>query len=167
MRMLLLIFFVFNGLVGTQAQVDRYKALFMYKFIQGMEWPAGKVSSSYKVGVLGDYAVFSQLKTMTNDRAVKGKPIEVTQYTPGTSISNFTMLYVAHSKRNLFEELQKQAVSGSTVLITETPGLAQKGSFINFKLDAGKLKFEMNRSSFGEANVRVNGALESLAIIVQ
>lgn len=138
----------------------------MYKFVQGMEWPASKVSESYKITVLGDDAVYAQLKTLTNGRLVNGKRIEVSKYTPGTSLGSYAILFLAHSKRDLFEGLQKESISSSTVLITESPGLAKKGSFINFVVEASKLKFELNTSSFSSASVKVSNTLESLGTVV-
>ena len=103
---------------------------------------------------------------MIKGRFVNGKEIEVSKYKPGTPLENYVILFLGHSKRSLFENLQKEAVSSSTVLITETPGFAQKGSFINFNVESSKLKFELNKSSFNTSSVKVSGTLESLATIV-
>ncbi|MEM6358848.1 MAG: YfiR family protein [Bacteroidota bacterium] len=165
-QILSMLIFLCGHFTQSYGQVEKYKALFIYKFVQGMEWPVSKVSDTYKITVLGDDAVFNQLKTMIKGRFVNGKEIEVSKYKPGTPLENYVILFLGHSKRSLFENLQKEAVSSSTVLITETPGFAQKGSFINFNVESSKLKFELNKSSFNTSSVKVSGTLESLATIV-
>ena len=151
----------------ANAQAEKFKSLFMYKFLQGMEWPDGKVGDKYVVAVLGDQKIIDNLQVVLKGRNVKGKMVEVKNYVPGTSLTGVSVLFIANSKKDLFESLQKEAVSSSTVLIMESPGFGSKGACMNFVNAQGKLKFEMNQKIFDEMNIKVAGNISSLAIKVE
>ncbi len=150
----------------VQAQDEKFKALFMYKFAQNFEYPGGKLGDTYTIGVIGSEAMVSQLQTLTAGRKIGGLPIDVQSYTPGSSMRDIAMVFIAHRSRDLFESVSKQASNNSTVVVTETPGLGAKGSAMNFITNSGKLAFEMNVGSLDAANVKVSSTLRSLAILV-
>jgi hypothetical protein len=51
-------------------------------------------------------------------------------------------------------------------MITDKNGLGAKGSSINFKVVDNKLKFELNSKAIEASNLKVSGALSSMAIII-
>lgn len=150
----------------SNAQTEKFKSLFMYKFLQGMEWPAGKLGDKYVIAVLGDQEIINNLNAILKGRNINGKPIEVADYSPGTALTGTSILFISDKKKDLFESLKKEATSSNTVIITESPGLGAKGAFLNFINSGGKLKFEMNQKSFDQAKIRVSTSVSSLAIQV-
>ena len=151
----------------AMAQEAKYKALFMYKFIQNFEYPKGKIGDTYTIGVIGNDEVLNQLQSLTKGRKVNGKSIEVSRFTPGASMKNLCALFLSHKSRDLFGSLSKAALENSTVLISETPGLGKKGSPINFTTAQGKLAFELNIQKMQSTNVQVSASLKALALIIE
>lgn len=166
MRYLLTIIFLISFSFSSNAQIEKFQALFMYKFLQNFEWPASKVSNNYKIGVVGSDALKIELEKLVNGRSVQGKTIAVTNYTPGSSNKEFCMIFIGAKRKDLFESLNKSAISNSTIIVTESPGYAKKGAAINFITAGSSLKFELNSGSFSQANVKVSGSIKSLAVIV-
>ncbi len=156
-----------NGLLTGYAQEDKYKALFMYKFIQNFEWPASKNSGEYKVGVLGDNGIIDQINTLTAGRMVNNKAIKAVNYSQQESLDDYAIVFIAASEKDKLSSLSDQSVSASTVLISESPGSGKEGAFVNFIESGGKLKFEMNLSRFDKAGINVAGSIKSLAVLVQ
>jgi hypothetical protein len=52
------------------------------------------------------------------------------------------------------------------LVITDKSGLGEKGSGINFKTVDNKLKFELNQKAIEASNLKVSGALSSMAILI-
>ena len=151
---------------SSHAQIEKFQALFMYKFLQNFEWPVNKNADAFKIGIIGDDALKSELTKLVSGRTVQGKSINVTSYTPGSSTTSFCMIFLGDKRKDLFESLNRTSTSSSTIVITESPGLGKKGAAINFVTVGGSLKFEMNSSTFSSANVKASGSIKSLAILV-
>jgi len=61
-----------------------------------------------------------------------------------------------------------QKVSGKpTLIITDQPGLAEKGASINYITIDGAQKFEINRMNIEKAGLKINSFLLSLGIVIQ
>ncbi len=149
---------------STFGQESKYKALFIYKFLQNIDWPSDKVAENYTVGVFGDPEVLSQIKTLTAGRNINGKTIEVVDFSG--SMTGLNLLFLSKSNNDQFEALNKEASANSVVLVTESQGMAKRGAAINFINPGGKLKFEMNPASIAASGVTASGSIKSLAILV-
>lgn len=166
MRYILTFVFMVSFCLPGQAQIERLQALFMYKFIQNFEWPADKNSEAYNIGVLGDDAIKEELSKLVQGRSVKGKAITVADYTPGSATDTYCMIFLGDKKKYALESINQRSIDSSTLVITESPGLAKKGSAVNFITLGGNLKFEINPDTFSSAKVKASGSIKSLAIIV-
>jgi len=51
-------------------------------------------------------------------------------------------------------------------VITEAPGLASKGSGINFVMKDGKMLFELNKGKIEKNGLKINSKLIALAVLV-
>lgn len=166
MRHLITTIILFSISLSSTAQLEKYKAIFIYKFVQNLEWPAEKNSDSYKIGIYGKSELLDELKTLVSDRSVNGKPIEVLKYSINESSSDLCILFITDDYKDAVEALAKTAQGNSTVLIGESPGLAKKGAPLNFVEQGNSLKFELNESRLTECNVKASGSIKSLAILV-
>ncbi|MEQ9404614.1 MAG: YfiR family protein [Cyclobacteriaceae bacterium] len=155
----ILIIISFQGL----AQDEKYQALFLYKFIQNLEFPEGKIVDDYKVGITGNNELRDQLITLTEGRKINGRGISITEYTPGDPISEFCILFLSNQDNDLVEALKEEALTNSVVLVGETPGLAKKGASLNFSRAQGRLGFEMNATRLESSNVKSSSSLKMMA----
>lgn len=160
------IFLLLTLSIGANAQIDKFKAIFIYKFIQSFEWPSSKVSGSYTIGVFGNDGLYSELSSLSDGRLVNGKSIEVVKYTSGDTSSDLCMLIVSENNKNMLGVLKTEAEKNSFVLVGESPGSAIEGASINFVSNGSNLKFELNEESLNKCNVRAPSSIKSLAILV-
>jgi hypothetical protein len=75
-------------------------------------------------------------------------------------------LYIDKSKSGEFEAANEKVKGKGTLVITDKSGLGEKGSAINFKTVDNKLKFELNQRAIEASNLKVSGALSSMAILI-
>jgi hypothetical protein len=54
-----------------------------------------------------------------------------------------------------------------TLIVGETPGFAANGGIINFKLEGGKVRFEINAAAAEREQFHISSKLLSLAQIVK
>jgi YfiR/HmsC-like len=166
MRLLVVTIFLFALTPkSAHAQEDKFKAIFVYKFLQTIQWPAGKPMDKYLIGVVGSGAMKSELTALATVKKVQSKDIVVETYNP-VRATQYHIVYETKDASQETEKLSQEAVKNSSVLITESPGLSSSGSFLNMIVSGGKIKFEMSRQRFADAKVKTSKELEMLAVMV-
>ncbi len=150
----------------TWAQKEKYHSIFIYNFSKYVKWPDSSNSGSFVIGVLGKSAIQKDLKAMAASKKVNGMPIEIKFFNSSSEIKDCHILYVAQSESNKMDEINAITQEQSILVVTDKPGLAEKGADINFIEVDGKIKFELNQHHVEARGMKVAGSLASLAIMV-
>lgn len=79
-------------------------------------------------------------------------------------VSDCHVLYIDKSKSNDFDLVNNKLKGRGTLVIADKNGLGEKGSAINFKMVDNKLK--LNQKAIEASNLKVSGALTSMAILI-
>lgn len=141
-------------------------AAMLYNFIKYVQWPNEAEGGEFVVGVMGEDDVYNTLKTWYDGKPKGSKKYVIKKLASAGEASSCQVVYLGKGKSKEFENI-KNSISGKSVLtVTDGNGLGQKGSAINFKVVDGKLKFELNQATVTSANLKVAGALTSMAIII-
>ncbi len=141
-------------------------AAMLFNFIKYVQWPDDGSGGEFVVGVIGEDDVFNTLKAWYEGKPKGSKKYSIKKLTSGAETGNCQVVYVGKGKSKEFEVV-KNTVSGKPVLtVTDGNGLGQKGSCINFKVIDGKLKWELNQSTFSNSNLKVSNQLSSMSILI-
>ncbi len=164
-RVLLLAALVASTML-TFAQETKYKSLFIYNFTKHIGWPANDKSGDFVIGVVADNQIYNTLQEITQGKMAGSQKIVVKYFKEPEEINSCHILFVAArvSGENKFNEILSRTQGTSTLIVTERSGLAEKGSTINFVIQEGKMKFELNNSKASESNLVVSNYLKSVAI---
>lgn len=145
-------------------QVDyKYHSLFIYNFTRYIKWPDGAMGSEFVIGVIGRSGITEHLEKMAQSKNVNGKPIVIKTFKNADEIVDCHMLFIPDNYSNKFDEIRTKLSGKYTLVISEKPGLAQKGSDINFVVNNGKWNFEMNQASTDSRNLKVSSELSKFA----
>ena len=148
-------------------RLTSFKAVFMYNFIDYVQWPEETSADVFKVGILGKSPVEGPLREIARKRGAGSRKIQIDVFADIEQLQVCNMLFISSSFASQLEEVLDQLNEKSTLTISDTPGLANKGSAINFVLAKGKLKFEINRRRLYDAGLQVSSQLLKLAILVE
>lgn len=167
--------FVFAVLVLTFASVSQSVAqrpmheihsMMVYNFMKYVNWPSSSTQGDFVIGVMGDDDVYSTLNQWYSGKPKGSQKIVIKKINNAAEAKTCQVVYMAKGKSNAFGELKSTLNGMSTLVITDKPGLGQKGSGINFKTEGGKLKFEMNQNAIAKANLKVSSQLSGMAILI-
>jgi len=162
----LFLFVAAQGMAQTERPTHELHAMMVFNFIKYIQWPNEGEGGEFVVGVMGEDDVFTTLKSWYDGKPKGTKKYVIKKLTSAAEASECSVVYLGRNKNREFENI-KNATTGKPVLtITDSGNLGQKGSCINFKVIAGKLKFELNQSSVTGANLKVSGQLASMAILI-
>lgn len=162
----LLILFLGVGLQAQERATHEVHAAMIYNFIKYVQWPNEAEGGDFVVGVIGEDDVFNTLKTWYDGKPKGSKKYVIKKLAGAAEAASCQVVYLGKSKSKEFETIKNSVAGKSILTITDGNGLGQKGSCINFKVVDGKLKFELNQAMVGSANLKVSGALSSMAIVI-
>ena len=169
MKKILLIFFLMMAIFSvSHAQKEKYQSLFIYNFTKYIKWPDSYNSDKFVIGVLGNSAIFTSLNEMAlaKKKTGSGLVIEVKKYSSVDEIDGCNILFVSQNAIDNLGQIESRTSTKPILVVSDSPGMATKGSVINFVELDGKMKFELNESkAFGKGLI-VSGSLTSLAILI-
>jgi hypothetical protein len=152
--------------------VDEYvvKAAFLYNFAKFVEWPPETFKTDkdpIRICVLGQDPFGRALGDVVGGKTVVGRALVITEISNVSQSIECQMLFVSSSERKrlraIFAELRMRGV----LTIGDTEGFATQGGIVNFKLEDGRVRLEINVEAAGQAKLRISSQVLNLAQIVK
>jgi hypothetical protein len=156
-----------SGKVLAQAGDYKFHTMYIYNFTRYIQWPNNYQSGDFVIGVLGTSPITAQLKAIAMKKMVGTQKIVVKNYRTVAMIDNCHMIFIPNAESKNLNTVKEKVKGKSTLIITERNGLANQGSGINFVLQNGKWKFELNTSEVNRRSLKVSSQLMRLAIPTQ
>ena len=152
--------------------LDEYqvKAAFLYNFAKFVEWPPEAFKTAKDpilVCVLGHNPFGNALEETIHGKSIAGRAFAYRQVSDAESARDCQILFVGATEskhlRSLLENLKPMGV----LTVGEVQGFAADGGVINFKLDDGRVHFEINVDAAEQERLHISAKLLSLAQIVK
>ncbi len=169
MKRILLLFFLLMAVFETShAQKEKFQSLFIYNFTKYIKWPETYNEGNFVIGVYGNSNIINSLNSMvaSKKKTGSGSIIVVKKYDSIEEIDDCNILFISENTISNLIEIDVGTSSKPILIITDTPGMAKKGSVINFVEKDGRIRFELNESKASSRGLVVSGSLASLAIII-
>jgi YfiR/HmsC-like len=152
------------------AQSDRpiheVYSMMVFNFTKYVQWPDHDASGEFVIGVVGNADVYTTLTGWYGGKSRGTKTYVIKKFASAAEITDCHVLFIDKNKSNDFETINSKVKGKGTLVITDKNGLGEKGSAINFKTVDNKLKFELNQKAIEASNLKVSGALSSMAILI-
>ncbi len=168
---LVVIFIIINAVgitpeLKAQRPMHEIHSMLIFNFIKYIDWPDAAKSGDFIIAVYGDDDVYNQLNNFYSSRPIKGQNVQILNVNSVDELKNAHVIYLADSKSRDFEDLQLKFAGKPTLMITDKSGLGKKGAGINFKEVGGKLKFEINKASFDDGDLKISNQLVTMGIVI-
>jgi hypothetical protein len=132
-----------------------------------IRWPDDYLQEAFIITTYGEDKLNSALQQMAKmKQQLNGKPIQIKRCNAVNEIEMSHIIYVSPSKISDFQSILSKFTSQPVLIITEAPGLAEKGAAINFVEQGGKIKFELNERETDRRKLKVASQLKTLAILI-
>lgn len=153
---------------GTDSddRLNRFKAVFLYNFIDYLQWPSQHTTDTFKLGILGTSDIEMPLREIAQKKSAWGRPLQIDVFDSVGELHPCHILFISPEFSPHVSDLSLRLGDKGTLLVADTPGMAAYGASINFVLKKGKLKFEVNRKSLERAGLKASAQLLKLAILV-
>lgn len=163
-RSLVMLFCIIT-IENVNAQVSNYKAytLFVYNFTKYIQWPDGAIKNEFVIGVFGKSPITEELQKLGEMKKAGDKVIKIVELSEATLNSEVHILFVPEQKSNQIASILTALKGKPVLLVSDKPGLVEKGAGISFLSDHNNLKFEMNTNAIASQNLKSSKTLEALA----
>lgn len=169
MKKLIFVFaaFVFAGSATAQERpIHEVYSMMVFNFTKYVQWPDHTASGEFVIGVIGNANVYNTLNTWYGGKPRGSKTYVIKKFNSAADVTDCHVVFIDKTKSGEFETVNNKVQGKGTLVITDKNGLGSKGSGINFKTVDNKLKFELNQKALETANLKVSGALSSMAILI-
>ena len=156
-----------SGSVFSQDRpVHEVYSMMVFNFTKYVQWPDHAASGEFVIGVVGNADIYNTLNGWYGGKPRGSKTYIVKRFNSAAEVTDCHVIYIDKSKSADFDLVNDKVKGKGTLVITDKSGLGEKGSGINFKTVDNKLKFELNQKAIETANLKVSGALSSMAILI-
>jgi hypothetical protein len=152
--------------LAQERPIHEVYSMMVFNFTKYVQWPDHTAGGEFVIGVIGNNDVYKTLETWYGGKPRGAKTYVIKKFNSSAEVTDCHVLFIDKSKSGEFEAVNTKVQGKGTLLITDKNGLGAKGSGINFKTVDNKLKFELNQKALETANLKVSGALSSMAILI-
>jgi hypothetical protein len=148
----------------------RVKAAFLYTFAKFVEWPAPSFKGPddpIAICVAGQNPFGHMLEDTVSGKTLEGRFFVVRYLPDALQAGGCHILFVSASERKNVGAILESIRTPGVLTVGESEGFAMNGGVINFKLDSGKVRFEINPDAAAKAGLSIRSNLLSLAQIVK
>ncbi len=161
------LFFCLSAFTKTSNGQAQLQSMFIYNFIKLIDWPASYKTGDFVIGVYGNSAITGELQKMAASKKAGTQNIKIVNYNSAGAISKCHILFIPATYNAQLGAIYGSIGSASTLVITESKGMINKGAGINFVLREGKMTFELNQSKILAQNMKISSHLSNLAALVK
>lgn len=156
-----------SGSVFSQNRpIHEVYSMMVFNFTKYVQWPDHATNGEFIIGVVGNADIYNTLNGWYGGKPRGSKTYIVKKFNSASEVTDCHVLYIDKSKSSEFDDVNSKMKGKGTLVITDKSGLGEKGSGINFKTVDNKLKFELNQKAIEASNLKVSGALSSMAILI-
>lgn len=154
---------------AAEASEEKVKAVYLYKFLNYVEWPASAFAgpgAPYQIGVIGDDLVASELAAVIAGKTVNDRPVTSRRIAYGESLADIDLLFIGRGERARQAALLRQLRTQKVLTVTETQTALDQGSIINFRTVDSRIRFEVSVDAAEQAGLKLSARLLGVAINV-
>lgn len=152
-----------------KAEEYQVKALFLYNFINFIDWPADSSihsSPAINICIIGDDPFDKALEEIRN-KTVKDKNLVIRFFRPSDDPKGCHLLFIPAAEKRHAAHILKSVRDANVLTVGDTEELARQGAIIGFYIEQKKLRFAINIEAARRAGLKISAKLLKLAKIIK
>jgi hypothetical protein len=151
---------------AQERPIHEVYSMMVFNFVKYVQWPADDNSKEFVIGVVGNNEIYNTLTAWYGGKAKGTKTYVIKKFNSAAEVTDCQVVFIDKNKSNEFDAVNNKVKGKGTLVVTDRSGLGSRGSCINFKMVDEKLRFELNQQAIEASNLKVAGALTSMAILI-
>src|SRR5690606_29342491 len=145
------------------------KAIFLFNFIQFVEWPSQafeSVDSPIVIGILGENPFGGYLNEVLAGEVVNGRSVIVKRFNNVDELDTSHILYIHNPPTGDYKKLFAKIDRRNVLTISDDPNFIKEGGMIRFVNVDKRIQLQINPEAAKKANLTISSKLLRLAEIV-
>lgn len=158
------------GAAQTVNREYQIKAVFLYNFVQFVEWPASvfpEPDSPFVIGVLGDNPFGNALHEVVSGEKVGARSIEIRHYERIVDMDTCHILFISPSEVGNLSSILVALDKRPILTVGDTSEFARQGGMIRFIKEQNRIRLRVNMQATTDASLIVSSKLLRAADIVK
>jgi hypothetical protein len=154
---------------SAPAREYQVKAVFLFNFLQFVEWPATVFPderSPIRIGVLGDDPFGPALEEAIRDETINQRRLVVTRSHRVEDLRDCHLVFISKSENRRINTILPLLNNHPVLTVSEVDGFARQGGVIAFYQDGKKVRFEINVGMAQRLGLKMSSELLRLGKIV-
>ena len=145
------------------------KAAFLLHFAKLVTWPDAALAADapLTIGVFVADPFDGALRAVAAGARAHGRELRVRAVPSVAQARQCQILFVPATHAGRLDELRNGLADAPVLMVGESEGFANDGGAINFYLEGGRIRFEVNRVDAERAGLRLSSRLLRLARLVE
>jgi hypothetical protein len=156
-----------SSLKAQQENNYAVQANIIYHFTKYIDWPPSAKTGDFIIGVIGDTPLYEELKENIVNKKAGDQRIVVRKISSAESSYSCHILFISEDESNSIKKIVLRTTGIPVLLVSESEGLGQKGSCINFAIVSDHLKLEINKNNIEQRGLSIASELLKLGKIVK
>ncbi len=157
---------------GSGQPVPEYevKAAYLFNFVKFVAWPPeslGSPSDPLSICTLSDNPFGDALEAALAGKTFSGRPIVSRQVNGAAQARACQILFVSAAAERSFRAMASDLKGAGVLAVGESEGFLSEGGVINFKLDSGHVRLQVNIKAAEGQRLHISAKLLSLADVVK
>lgn len=144
------------------------KAVFLFNFAQFVEWPEKafiQKDTPLIIGVLGEDPFGSFLEEIIYNEKVEEHPLTIQYFNDINTVGDCHILFVSADKISQMQSKADVLKAKNVLTVGDTDDFISKGGAIQFFLDEGRIRLQINTSVAKASELKISSKLLRLAKI--
>ncbi|OOG81892.1 hypothetical protein B0E41_16440 [Hydrogenophaga sp. A37] len=152
------------GALAQSVSEHAVKAGFVANFIKFTQWPGGgdAANAPLRLCSTGSQALQGQL-ALLQGRAVGGRVLEIVPGAVSTHGRQCDVLFLAEGDAHRLETLLRGLGNAPVLTVGDLPGFVQAGGMIGLRIEASRVRFDVNLAAAQRAGLLLNSQMLKLA----
>ncbi|HUE23932.1 MAG TPA: YfiR family protein [Bryobacteraceae bacterium] len=155
--------------IGQVAEEYHVKAAFLYNFARFVEWPSTTFRSPqdpFAICILGADPFGGTLKETVAGKQIEGRDFRILHISEAAQANACQILFIGSSERKRIAATIAALPAAGVLTVGEMDGFAAAGGIVNFTLNEGHVRFQVNPHAAERAKLQISSRMLSLAQIV-
>jgi hypothetical protein len=145
------------------------KAVFLYNFVQFVQWPADTFNSPdqpFCIGILGDDPFGDFMDQTVAGEKINGHPLVIRRYTSLDGADDCQILFISSSETPQMAGLLGALKNKSILTVSDVDGFIKNGGIVRFFTQDNKIHLRINLEAAKSVNLTISSQLLRLADLV-
>ena len=156
---------------SPRASEYQVKAVFLFNFVQFVDWPSPAASDSQRppplvIGILGSDPFGPFLDETVRGERFGARPIQLRRYREIADIGECNVLFISRSESERVPKILSALKDRPVLTVSDGETFANQGGMIQFVTDKNRIRLRINLEAAQAAKVVISSKLLRLAEIV-